>query len=186
MDYSYQNYRDNEINLPKMLSDCLWIIVKAVVFTLALLVLFGLVFGYKPYLVISGSMTPTLIENRDIVIVKKIDYDKYQIGDIITFTKDDGKTMCTHRIVTIDFDEDGNRTGINTQGDWKDNSPDNNHLTDDQIVGKVVAIYREWGAVYLFIRNNLYLCIALVLTIYMGVTLLEANYEYLKKPVKFE
>ena len=185
MDYSYQNYRDNEINLPKMLSDCLWIIVKAVVFTLALLVLFGLVFGYKPYLVISGSMTPTLIENRDIVIVKKMNYNDYKIGDIITFTKDDGVTMCTHRIIDFEVDEHNKRIGINTQGD-ANNSPDNYHLTDDQIVGKVVAIYREWGAVYLFIRNNLYFCIALVLTIYMGVTLLEANYDYLKKPVKFE
>lgn len=186
MDFSYQNFRDKEISLPQILGDCLWIIVKSVVFTIAGLLLFGLIFGYKPYLVTSGSMTPTLIEWRDIVVVKKIDYYDYKVGDIITFSYDGGQHMCTHRIITIEEDELGNRVGISTQGDAASNSPDNNHLIDEQIMGKVVAIYRELGAVYKFIQDNLYFCIVLVLTIYMGITLLEANYNYLKKPVKFD
>lgn len=53
------------------------------------------------YLIVSPSMVPT-IKINDAIIIKRIDHDKYNIGDVITFSSSDasysGKAV-THRIV---------------------------------------------------------------------------------------
>ena len=58
--------------------------------------------GYRVYAIVSGSMEPELSVG-DLVYVKPVDsiYD-IQIGDDITFVKDENLTVATHRVVRID------------------------------------------------------------------------------------
>ena len=95
MNYSYQSiYKD--YNTWTIIRDCLSIVLQAIVYALIVFLAGALLLGYKPYLVISGSMSPTLIEYRDIVLVHKLDIEEYKVDDVITFHT--GSTVCTHRI----------------------------------------------------------------------------------------
>ena len=93
---------------------------------------------FSTYVIVSPSMIPT-IKINDAIVVKRSDYDNYDIGDIITFLSNDddykGYTI-THRIV------DKSKIGINkslytTKGD---NNPmaDPSVINTDAIYGKVL------------------------------------------------
>lgn len=69
------------------------------------------IFGYKVFVVISGSMEPN-IHVGDIVITKNVKACDLKVGDIITFNND--KYTITHRI--IDIIQDG-ETYYKTKGD---------------------------------------------------------------------
>ena len=56
-------------------------------------------FGYKPFIVLSGSMEPT-INTGDLAISKEIDTSTLKVGDIISFKIKDN-IVVTHRIVEI-------------------------------------------------------------------------------------
>lgn len=55
------------------------------------------IFGYKPFVVLSGSME-TEIYKGDLVIVKKVEAKDLKENDIIAF-RDDDNYVVTHRIV---------------------------------------------------------------------------------------
>jgi len=55
--------------------------------------------GYKPFIVLSGSMEPT-ISTGDLVLTKEVAPEQINIGDIITF-RVEGNTMVTHRVTDI-------------------------------------------------------------------------------------
>lgn len=57
------------------------------------------VFGYKPFIVLSGSME-TEIHKGDLIITKIIDPDTLKIDDVIAF-RDEANTVTTHRIIDI-------------------------------------------------------------------------------------
>ncbi|MBQ7140905.1 MAG: signal peptidase I [Bacilli bacterium] len=96
-----------------------------------LLIIYLLIFipslwGYKPLVVISGSMEPTL-KVGGILYYEKIDIDEFNEGDILVYqTKDH---IISHRIVDIIEDD------FITKGD-KNNSVDNNLVNINQILGK--------------------------------------------------
>lgn len=88
--------------------------------------------GYKPFIVLSGSMEPT-IKTGDIVIIKKCNPDELKKDDIIAFRS--GKSVITHRITGIS-EEDGEKVLI-TKGD--------NNNTEDRLAVKlqnVEGIYK--------------------------------------------
>ena len=184
MNFIYQKVYHDEVNIFGILKDCVWLVLKSMLYGLVVVVVGLLLFGYKPYLVISGSMTPTYLENRDIVLVQEIDFQDIEVGDVITFKVGDA---CTHRVYEL-IQDNGVTTAIKTRGDaaaYNDPNadPDPWTLYEDDIIGKVVAAYKDVGAVYLYVTDNLYLCIAMVLMLYMGTVLLEKEKEYEKKPV---
>lgn len=84
------------------------------------------VFGYSISRVVSGSMHPT-IEIGDMIIIKKI--DNYKIGDIVTYTEDNG-TLITHRIIKV------NENTVVTKGDY--NNTEDPEISKTKIQGKVV------------------------------------------------
>lgn len=92
-------------------------------------------FGYKPILVLTGSMEPTMHVNS-ICIAEKTTYEDVKSGDIIMFEVDD--KLITHRVVSIS-DE-----GITTKGD-NNNVEDAYALTSENIKAKVVSIW-NWTA----------------------------------------
>lgn len=57
------------------------------------------VFGYKPFMVLSGSMESD-IHKGDLIITKETDPTKLKVNDIIAF-KDAAGTITTHRIIDI-------------------------------------------------------------------------------------
>lgn len=92
-----------------------------------------MVFGYSKLKVISGSMEPT-IKVGDLILIKQ--YDNYEIGDIITFKEENG--FITHRII------DKNNEGYVTKGDFN-NKEDDNIVSSNNIIGKVVHIFPTIG-----------------------------------------
>ena len=56
------------------------------------------VFGFKPFIVLSGSMEPTIMTG-DIAIIKSCNKDELKEGDIIAFRN--GTSVITHRIIEI-------------------------------------------------------------------------------------
>ena len=89
--------------------------------------------NYEIKIVLSGSMEPA-IKVGSIVIIKPA--DTYEIGDIITFGKDDRDNVpTTHRIVEMRVIEGELR--FMTKGDANDDS-DFREVTENQIIGKVL------------------------------------------------
>ena len=77
-------------------------------------------FGIVPYVILSGSMEPTIKTGSLCFINKKVDVQEIKKKDVIAFKLDDG-TLVTHRVDKI------NKDGIITKGD-------NNKRVDDGVV----------------------------------------------------
>lgn len=88
------------------------------------------VFGYKPFIVLSGSME-TEIHQGDLIITKIIEPEELEIDDIIAF-RDNENTVTTHRIIDI-VEKDGD-TYFVTKGD-NNNSQDQNLVEYDDVEG---------------------------------------------------
>lgn len=93
-------------------------------------------FGYHFLRVVSSSMTPE-IEEGECIIVKSIQSDKLEVGDIITFYSEDPYIygyLNTHRIASIDLDENGNKL-FHTKGD-ANSGEDVYPVKEERIIGK--------------------------------------------------
>ena len=108
------------------------------------------IFGYKPFIVMSGSME-TEIYTNDLIFVKTIDPKTLNEGDIIAFRTNDN-VVVTHRIVEV-FNENNNLQ-FKTKGD-------NNASDDADLVpaSTVEGIYKgripQLGSWFLFISKPL-------------------------------
>lgn len=89
---------------------------------------------FSAYVIVSPSMVPT-IQINDAIVVKRIDYDKYNIGDIITFSSSDINyegLAVTHRIV--------NKERYSSDESIYTTKGDNNNIVDPATV-KTSSIY---------------------------------------------
>jgi len=110
-------------------------IVKAIINVLTTLIIGigGLILilyliGIVPYVVLSGSMEPTIDTGSLCFINKNANYEDVKEKDIIAFKLKDG-TLVTHRAIEI------TETGIVTKGDNNDD-PDSNEVKKENFVGK--------------------------------------------------
>ena len=108
------------------------------------------IFGYKPFVVTSGSME-TNINVGDLVFVKNIDVNKLQVGDIIAF-KDEDNIVTTHRIIE-ELEKDNNKC-YKTKGD-NNNTIDDGIVCKESIEGKYVGKIPKVGHFILFIQKPL-------------------------------
>ena len=75
-------------------------------------------FGFKPFYIMSASMDPT-IKTGQIVLGRMTDIDHVDVGDIVAYRTDSGKTII-HRIIsknqdnTVEFRGDNNPDQIST------------------------------------------------------------------------
>jgi signal peptidase len=97
-------------------------------------VIFGV---YMLYSVESGSMEPTLTVGSVIVCKKTEHPDNLKTDQIVTFRTLSGAVV-THRIIDISNDENRNIT-YRTKGDNPINSPDEELLTPDRVIGVFAA-----------------------------------------------
>lgn len=88
------------------------------------------VFGYKPFMVLSGSMESD-IHKGDLIITKEIDPTKLKVEDIIAF-KDAAETITTHRIIDIVVND--GQTYFITKGD-NNSTQDLNLVALDDVEG---------------------------------------------------
>lgn len=120
------------------------------------------VFGWKPFIVLSGSMEDTIMPG-DLILTKEIDAIELKEGDVISF-RTNKYTVITHRIIDIVDEEDERK--YYTKGD-NNNSADRDPVCNDQIEG----IYRyripKLGAIALNLQKpiGIVICIALPLII---------------------
>lgn len=113
-------------------------------------------FGFKTYVIVSGSMTPKL-NIGDVIIVKYVEKDKLSAGDIISFRIND--SIITHRIVDV---VDGE---FQTQGDYN-NTPDTELVKYENIEGKYVLSIPYLGKIVFLLQNKI-LIIVIVILLYL-------------------
>ncbi|PKM63072.1 MAG: signal peptidase I [Firmicutes bacterium HGW-Firmicutes-21] len=94
-------------------------------------------FGYRLYVIESGSMGSTLEVGAVILVKTPEDSSALKVDDIVTFTSLSGSTV-THRIIKVVVGEDDSISYI-TKGDNPINSADVDPLTPDRIIGVFVA-----------------------------------------------
>ena len=110
-------------------------------------------FGWSSAVVVSGSMTGS-IEVNDLIIIKRC--ENYKTGDIVTFKN--GGNIVTHRIIG----QTGK--GFITKGD-ANNAPDEETVSPDLIIGRVVLRIAGVGAVITFFKTPFGMLCLLILGI---------------------
>ena len=124
---------------------------------------------FGAYVIMSGSMTPS-INVMDGIVVKRVDHDEYEVGDIITFVSQDSRyegATITHRIVekrVVDSEE----SIYTTKGDHNpiiDSSP----VKTDAIYGKVLFKIPKIGYVKDFFLKptNYFACLLGIALLFM-------------------
>ena len=116
-----------------------------------------LAFGFKTYIVQSGSMEPEIPTGSLVYVDTNVDTASLAVGDVIAF--DHGKIDITHRIAEID---PGTGEFI-TKGDANgSNDPDS--VAPSQVIGKTVLAIPSLGyAEAFFLEHRVLLVIALAL-----------------------
>lgn len=85
----------------KIILKAVSVLVVAVIVLAAVVVAGPQLIGWKPMVVLSGSMEPTYPVGS-VVYVRKVSPQNVKVGEAIAFYLEDGKTVVTHRVVKID------------------------------------------------------------------------------------
>ena len=138
-------------------------------------------FGYKPFIVLSGSME-SQIHVGDLVLVKEVDANTLKKNDIIAY-RDAKNTVTTHRIVEVIKNEDGSLSFI-TKGDA--NNIEDPEVKASQVEGLFQKRYAKLGSAIMFIQEPMGFAVV-VLSIFI-VCLLVYMWQNRKidKDIKFE
>ena len=129
------------------------------------------ILGYKPLIVLSGSMSPTF-NYGDLIIVKDVDTDTLKVGDIVSFKNGKKYTTTTHRINGI---SKISKDCFETKGD-ANNSKDLGIVCSKDIQGKYLFRIVGLGSVMLFIQKPIGFIILMSLIIMICI------YIYLSDP----
>lgn len=137
-------------------------------------------FGYKNFVIVSGSMKPTIMIN-DAILIKKVPEDKIAVGDIISFQQNG--IIVTHRVIDIIY-EDGVKK-YQTKGD-NNNAPDKQLVSYQQIEGKFQFKIKHFGVIIDVLKNKITLIvlIAIVFLIFLYRTNLNKRKQLRKQKRK--
>ena len=112
------------------------IISSAIYFIMAIflaIILIPFVMGYKPVVVLSGSMEPAYPVGS-IIYYKPMDFNDIKVGDAITF-KLGGGALATHRVI----EKDDEKQEFTTKGD-NNTTVDIKPVSYESVVGKTGKI----------------------------------------------
>lgn len=109
----------------------------------------GVVGAEGSYVVLSGSMEPT-ISTGDVVVVDDVDPGDIEERDVITYLRSGADTPTTHRVVGIN--EDGGELSFVTKGDANDD-PDASPVAASEVRGQVVFTIPYIGYVIEFVNT---------------------------------
>ena len=112
-----------------------------------------LFFGVGTAIVASGSMEPEIMTGEMVFVCYQRDY---KVGQIVSYT---GKTTpITHRIIRINYDENGNVVSYVTAGDNNFNSDgtlsEDGEIAPDRIIGRVFWHNKLMGKMIDFMQST--------------------------------
>lgn len=129
--------------------------------------------GYRPVLVVSGSMLPS-IEINSLSIMKYCSIDEVEVGDVVMYYHPRLNINITHRAIEKNTDSNGD-TYLIAKGD-ANSSADDISVTDDMLVGKLTATYNQTVPfVNMIIQDgkvNKAVLLGLILTVAMLLTII--------------
>lgn len=112
-----------------------WLVILGVFAVLAVAVVVPRVAGGTPYTVLTGSMRPSYPPGT-LVVVKPVDADEIEVGDVITFQRKSGESaVVTHRVTAVAVGLDG-KARFTTQGD-DNQTPDKEPVEPVQVRGRL-------------------------------------------------
>ena len=136
-------------------------------------------FGWKPFIVLSGSME-TEIDAGDVAVVRETDTASLKKGDIIAFKS--GEIVITHRIYDI-IQEEGETRYI-TKGD-NNNAEDNGYVLPEQIEGVYQFKISRLGNIEMFIQTpiGMIVCLSIPFIILVLVQIVDSkrNQKYIEE-----
>lgn len=121
------------------------------------------ILGYKPFIVLSGSMM-SKIEVGDLVFVKETDATTLKENDIIAF-RDDEDLVTTHRIIKV-IKENG-EISFETKGD-SNNVKDEKRVYPKDIEGIYIFKIEKLGKFILFLQEPLGFSIMMLAILIIG------------------
>ena len=169
--------------------DKVWHVIKNIIFYLLVILLGGYIlveaflpsqtmniFRFKSFVVVSASMEPDINVN-DLVIIVKVDPEKLEVGDAISFytylptnqVDDEGDTIYLRSVVTHylrDIQSSGDSLIYKTQGaiadpldydEWNDINGDPVEITESDIIGKVALVIPFIGIIMKIFYNPILL-----------------------------
>jgi signal peptidase I len=158
------------------------------------------IIGFRNYAVVSDSMEPEININ-DVVVVRKIDLDKLEPGDKITFytylptiyDDEEGnniyqRSVVTHYLGEITSDAEGNiykTYGIKNNPEfdfdnWKDQEGQPAEIRDEDIIGIVMFKIPWIGTISMFFRA-IFTSPMMLLLIALNITIIVVLIKVLKK-----
>ena len=120
------------------------------------------VMGFSILRVLTGSMEPEIPENA-LLLVRKTDPETLKAGDVISFYSPDpllDGALNTHRILRVE--REGDRLQFITKGDANP-AEDQQRVSEDSVVGKVVFVSTAIGKLVRLISNPLVFGLAILL-----------------------
>ncbi|MFZ5968813.1 MAG: signal peptidase I [Bacillota bacterium] len=123
-----------------------WLITSIV--SIALVWFSAGVFPLYPSVIVTGSMEP-MIKPGDVILVKKIDGNNVQTGDVIQFRKD--SILIAHRVIEVKEVDKGKM--YRTQGD-NNSGPDVEPVKPEDVKGKVIYVAPKVGWPTLLIKSK--------------------------------
>ena len=137
------------------------------------------VLGYKPFVVLSNSMKK-VFNVGDLIIVKKVNTDDLEKGDIISFrTPQDFVT--THRINEL-VEKDGSICYV-TKGD-NNNSVDKDIVCPKKVEGIYIGKIPKLGGAVLFIQEPFGFAVMMIFIIIVCLLIYFSNYDDKKEEIE--
>lgn len=128
---------DHTLKFSRKEKDILENIVFALLLIITAIMLASIILGTSPFYYVEGnSMHPTL-ENGDLIIIYKVDFESLKVGDIIVFNSPVYNVRIVHRIMDIKFI--GGEKVLITKGD-NNRVPDPGYVREEDYIGKYVGI----------------------------------------------
>ena len=121
------------------------------------------IFGYKPFVVLSGSMEAEIFKG-DLAVTREVDIDTLQENDIVAF-RDADNHVVTHRIVKIVEDSNGKK--LVTKGDNNSNN-DSDMVNVKDVEGKYLFKLSGFGNLVMMMQEPLTLVVVLVVILVAG------------------
>ena len=130
-------------------------------------------FGYRPVVVVSGSMLPS-IQINSISILHECDFNSIEVGDVIMYYNPYREINITHRVVDIQYNADGNAESFVTRGDANDTS-DGIAVTPDLFRGELVRTFNSVAPIVSLAVENQQLNHTVVLLVILILALIIAT-----------
>lgn len=122
------------------------------------------IFGNKFYIVLTGSMSPT-IKVGDLVVVKEVKPEDIKENDIITFGSNSSDNITTHRVKEVL--NDGQNIQYVTQGD-ANNVEDPIPVQSEVLLGRVNKVVPKVGTIILWIQKNILAVLIALVALIIG------------------